>query len=104
MAQQTTTEQDRTEHHVTPHHATLHYTSHRTTSHRTTSHHVTTQSLGCDDAVTNKADFVNPAALPTCPAGGADEPKKPLVAVCCGTTTRKVDQPAISKLALFRWG
>ena len=60
-------------------------------------------SMGCDDAVTNTADFINPAALPSCPTGGADEPRKPLVAVCCGTTTRKVSQPAISKLALFRY-
>ena len=58
--------------------------------------------MGCDDAVTNTADFINPTALPSCPAGSADEPRKPLVAVCCGTTTRKVASPAISKLALFR--
>jgi len=28
---------------------------------------------------------------------------EPLVAVCCGTTTRKVTGPTISKLALFRY-
>lgn len=57
----------------------------------------------CDQLVTEKAMFVRSEALPDCSAGSGDVSRQEVVAVCCGTTTRKVTGPQISKLALFRY-
>jgi len=71
------------------------------------------RSQGCDDLVTKKAAFVDPNKLATCGSGSggsgsalaaaSPDSSLPLVAVCCGTTTRKVSGPQLSKLALFRY-
>jgi len=59
------------------------------------------RAMGCDDAVTAKANFIDVKQLAQC--GELPGAQLPLIAVCCGTTTRKVTGPQLSKLALFRY-
>lgn len=58
----------------------------------------------CDNQITTTASFVDTDALPQCGADArATSSTARMVAVCCGTTTRKVKGPQLAKLALFRY-